>query len=196
MRTSRALGFSFSLHLLMAALLAAVRGGIAISPNVVMVEWIENAPSVGTDAITAAPSQRQSAKPISASKTEPAVPESGLAPKAIPSLPSAGEYSPEAQARRMTLEESYLASVRQTLERNKIYPPLAKRLGQTGRVTLKFKVAKDGALLGAELLTLSPFPVLNEAAKNLLASAKFQPIPDELNRPNWEITIPVEYRLD
>lgn len=96
----------------------------------------------------------------------------------------------------MTLEESYLAGVRQMLERNKVYPPLAKRLGQTGEVTLKFEVGKGGEVLKSELVNLSPYPVLNEAAKSLLAAVRFPPIPEELRRPNWQFTYLVKYELN
>lgn len=197
MRTRSALGFSFSLHLLLGLALAAARSGLPVSPNVVMVDWMESMPSTGNDAITASPNQRIAAKPAAPqSKTVPSAATNGLAKAGKEAPPAAGEYSPEAQARRMTLEESYLAGVRQTLERHKIYPPLAKRLGQTGEVTLKFEVGKGGEVLKSELANLSPYPVLNEAAKNLISAVRFPPIPDELRRPSWQFTYLVKYELN
>lgn len=197
MRTRSALGFSFSLHLLLGLALAAVRSGLPLSPNVVMVDWIETAPSAGLDTITASPNQRESAKPAMAKpRPAPSAASSGPAEAAAETSPAASEYSAEARARQMTLEESYLAGVRQTLERNKIYPPLARRLGQTGEVTLKFEVGKGGEVLKSELAALSPYPVLNEAAKNLISAVRFPPIPDELRRPSWQFTYLVKYELN
>lgn len=194
--TNRAVGFSFSLHLALAALLALVRAGVPLSPNAVMVDWIENMPSLGSDEVTASPKQGVATRPvIKTAKPAPAQTQSGLKPMAE-AAPAAGLNSTEVKARQMSAEEFYRASVRQTLEQRKVYPPLARRLGQTGTVVLKFILGKNGALLNSELTSASPYPVLNEAAKTLLASAKFQPIPDELKSPSWEFTIPIEYRLD
>jgi protein TonB len=194
--TNQAVGYSLGLHLLMAILLVAVRGGIPISPNLVMVEWVETVPSLGTDEATSSPNLGATTKPVmSQSKPFPAATESGLK-AASDTAAAANTISAESKARRMSAEEFYRASVRQTLEQKKIYPPLARRLGQTGTVVLKFKLGKDGSLLSAELAEACPYPVLNEAAKNLVSSSKFQPIPDELEKSSWEFTLPVEYRLD
>lgn len=191
---NKAVGLSLGLHLTMALLLALVRG-VPLSPNVVAVDWVEMVPSLGTDETTASPNQGMASKPVKISKPAPVAADSGL--KASPeSAPVTNTFGAEAKARRMSAEEFYRASVRQTLEQKKVYPPLARRLGQTGTVVLKFILGKNGALLNSELTSASPYPVLNEAAKNLLASAKFQPIPDELQSPSWEFTIPIEYRLD
>lgn len=180
----------------MAALLALVHTGLPVSAPVIAVDWVEMVPSIGTDAITASPNQGTATKPVvKPTRSAPAQTDSGLK-EAAEAAPATGTHSAEVKARRMSVEEFYRASVRQALEQKKVYPPLARRLGQTGTVVLKFILGKNGALLNSEVTNASPYPVLNEAAKTLLASAKFQPIPEELQSPSWEFTIPIEYRLD
>lgn len=194
--SNKALSYSLGLHLGMAVLLVAVRAGVPLSPNAITVDWVEMVPSIGADEITASPNQGTAAKPIvKSAKPAPVQSEIGLQ-KTAEAAPATGTYSAEVKARRMSIEEFYRASVRQTLEQKKIYPPLARRLGQTGTVVLKFVLGKDGSLVNAEIAEASPYPVLNEAAKNLLSDSRFEPIPAELEKPSWEFTIPVEYRLD
>jgi protein TonB len=193
---NKAVSYSLGLHFGIAVLLLLVRAGIPAEPPVITVDWVELTPSLGTDEVTSSPNQGAASKPIikSVKPAAPAPTESGLA-AAAESAPATGTYSAEVKARRMSAEEFYRASVRQTLEQRKVYPPLAQRLGQTGTVVLKFVLGKDGSLLASEIAEASPYPVLNEAAKNLLVSAKFGPMPAELEKPSWEFTIPVEYRL-
>lgn len=194
--TNKALGFSLSLHFGMAVLLVAVRASLPISPSVISVDWVEMVPSIGHDEVSASPNLGSASKPLTNLAKPTAAPAEAALKASAETAPAAGNYGLEVKARRMSMEEFYRASVRQKLEQKKVYPPLARRLGQTGTVVLKFVLGKDGTLLNSEVAEASPYPVLNEAAKNLLASSSFEPIPAELEKPSWEFTIPVEYRLD
>ena len=203
----KALAYSASLHLATAALLGAVRSGVTVSPNVIMVEWVES--RLEPAAVATAPRAASSAATLPAPgpaqpEARPTKPES-QASRGNPSQTSSGDpiasanvkEGPEAIARRMNAEEAYLSSVKRELDRNKSYHPMAKRLGQTGRVTLRFKLSAEGRVLESALVTPSPYAALNESALATLAAVKaFQPIPAELNQPSWEITVPIEFSLE
>ncbi|WP_419678304.1 energy transducer TonB [Aliarcobacter lanthieri] len=94
------------------------------------------------------------------------------------------------------LESAYLAKVKAKVEKNKVYPRVAKRLNQTGKVEVNFDVMKKGNVKNVKIVKKSKFDKLDEATLELLIKiATFEPIPDELNREVWNITIPVDYQI-
>jgi protein TonB len=96
-----------------------------------------------------------------------------------------------------SLKATYESRIRAALEERKRYPTMAKSLGQTGRVVLRFVVERDGTVSRSELLQKSPYPLLNRATQGILEGVtKLEPIPRELHRLSWEFTVPVDYRLD
>ena len=56
-----------------------------------------------------------------------------------------------------TIETKYLAKVRATIEKNKIYPKAAKRLNQTGKVNVNFDILKSGEIRNVKVLGKSSF---------------------------------------
>jgi periplasmic protein TonB len=185
----KALAYSACLHLATAAILSAQHTGATVSPNVVMVEWVESKlePAlVATAPRTASPAATESQT------------ENAAQPIAESAVASANvSEGPEAIARRLSAEDAYLAAVKRELDRHKSYHPIAKRLGQTGRVTLRFKLSAEGRVLESRLVTPSPYEALNESALATLAAVRaFQPIPADLGQPSWEITVPIDFRLE
>lgn len=77
------------------------------------------------------------------------------------------------------------------LAARKTYPEAARRHGEQGSVTLRFRVAVDGSVLDVALVTGSGSPVLDEAARMLLRDARLPPPRTEINR-----TVRLHYRLD
>lgn len=203
----KALAYSASLHLVTAALLGGLRTSFPLTPNIVMVNWVDAVPVDASMAIGTPPVAKTNTKTPA---TETMMPDS-LAEQArkiddgSPNVTSSENVAPDSlsltganlQARQLSLEEAYVAAVRQELERHKSYPAVARRLGQTGRVVLRFKVGSDGAVLESALVSKSNFGSLNTSAEGILAALKkFQPIPAELKRLSWEFTVPIEYRLE
>ena len=73
------------------------------------------------------------------------------------------------------LESEYLAKVKNKIEKNKVYPKVAKRLNQTGKVIVSFDILKDGKVTNIGF---------------------FEAIPNELNKTVWNIQIPINYQIN
>ena len=94
------------------------------------------------------------------------------------------------------LEATYLAKLTSLIEKNKNYPKSAKRLNQTGKVHVTFMITKDGKIKNCKILKGSEFESLDQAALEILLNiANFEPIPNELNKESWEITVPIIYQI-
>lgn len=94
-------------------------------------------------------------------------------------------------------EQRYLYEISKLLERKKRYPPLAKKLGQTGKVVMRFTLAADGKLLNSEVVEKSPYDSLNKAASDLVKSIDgLKPFPQEMKQSSWVMTVPIEYLLN
>lgn len=94
------------------------------------------------------------------------------------------------------LEATYLAKLTSLIEKNKNYPKNAKRLNQTGKVHVTFMITKDGKIKNCKILKGSEFESLDQAALEILLNiANFEPIPNELNKESWEITVPIIYQI-
>ena len=121
-------------------------------------------------------------RPSATSPTEP-----------VPSAPGAlADTSPQ----QATSSEAPLAPGWNTLfsawlAARKTYPEVARRHGEQGSVTLRFKVAVDGTVLDVALVSGSGSPVLDEAAEALLHNAMLPPPHTEISR-----TVRLRYRLD
>ena len=94
------------------------------------------------------------------------------------------------------IEALYLSQLRAKIEKNKVYPNSAKRLNQKGKVYVTFTLSKDGQITNIKISKSSDFDKLDEAALKILADIKaIEPIPKELNKNTWEITVPIVYQI-
>ncbi|XQC04867.1 TonB family protein [Arcobacter cryaerophilus gv. pseudocryaerophilus] len=71
------------------------------------------------------------------------------------------------------LESEYLAKVKNKIEKNKVYPKVAKRLNQTGKVIVSFDILKDGKVTNIKIINKSKFEKLDEASIELLTNIGF-----------------------
>ena len=110
------------------------------------------------------------------------------------------ENSPTKQidtAQIENIEADYLSKIRNSIEKNKTYPKTAKRLNQTGKVYVTFTVTKDGGIKNCRIHKSSSFESLDEASLEIFAKiASFDSIPKELNKNDWEITVPIVYQMN
>ena len=96
-----------------------------------------------------------------------------------------------------SIEAKYLAKVRATVEKNKVYPKAAKRLNQTGKVHVNFDILKNGEIKNVKVLGKSSFEKLDEASIELLIKiSNFDEIPEELKKSVWNVTIPIDYQIN
>ena len=99
--------------------------------------------------------------------------------------------------RNKNLESEYLAKVKNKIEKNKVYPKVAKRLNQTGKVIVSFDILKDGKITNIKIIDKSKFEKLDEASIELLTNIGFfEAIPNELNKTVWNIQIPINYQIN
>ena len=57
-------------------------------------------------------------------------------------------------------------------------------------------ITKDGKIKNCKILKGSEFESLDQAALEILLNiANFEPIPNELNKESWEITVPIIYQI-
>ena len=118
-------------------------------------------------------------------------PPTKTAPKEEVSAPSINQNQID------TIETKYLAKVRATIEKNKIYPKAAKRLNQTGKVNVNFDILKNGEIRNVKVLGKSSFAKLDEASIELLIKiSNFDEIPEELKKSVWNVTIPIDYSIN
>ncbi|MEN0057745.1 MAG: TonB family protein [Bdellovibrio sp.] len=94
-------------------------------------------------------------------------------------------------------EERYLYEIKTLLERRKRYPLLARKMGQSGKVTMRFTLAADGSVMESEVVERAPYDSLNKAAQDLVQGIHgLKPFPQEITRTTWSITVPIEYMLN
>ena len=99
--------------------------------------------------------------------------------------------------KNQNLESEYLAKVKNKIEKNKVYPKVAKRLNQTGKVIVSFDILKDGKVTNIKIINKSKFEKLDEASIELLTNIGFfEAIPNELNKTVWNIQIPINYQIN
>ncbi len=133
-------------------------------------------------------------KVLRPSETAPAAPaeaksEEVAAQSAVAQTQVSGD--PDGHAAR-----SFSDELRDALERLKQYPALARARRQTGRVEVGFTLRKDGAIENSHIEKACQFELLNEAAlQTVRRLGRFKPIPDEISAGNWNVVVPIEFRL-
>ncbi len=97
---------------------------------------------------------------------------------------------------RQNLLAEYQKSILLTIERNKKYPPAARRRGIQGAAKVRFDIAADGAVSGVALDKTSGYDILDrEALATITRIGRFAPIPEPLDMPRMEISVAIVFRL-
>ncbi|MBT5472460.1 MAG: energy transducer TonB [Nitrospina sp.] len=78
---------------------------------------------------------------------------------------------------------SYFARIKHQIERVWIYPSDAAQRGISGDLSLKFRISKDGNLMGVRIIDQSGYEILDVAAlKAVKEAAPFYPFPKNIQR--------------
>lgn len=94
------------------------------------------------------------------------------------------------------MRDDYLARLREKIEAARRYPERARRMGQEGRVMVRFIVRGGGEIERVDLAEPSSFPLLNRAAVETIRSlSSLPPLPPEFGA-RMEVTLPLVYRLE
>jgi outer membrane biosynthesis protein TonB len=91
----------------------------------------------------------------------------------------------------------YMGRLGKQIQRNIYPPPAFTFMGIiSGRTTLRFRISRDGTLLGMELLGYEGHKSLMEASvRAVQLAASFQPLPDDFPKDYLEITAHFEYTV-
>ncbi len=98
---------------------------------------------------------------------------------------------------RIGARDRYLSDLRTTLEARKKYPPLSRRMAESGRVLIRFQIARDGQFSNVTVLKSSGYERLNSAALALVQElARYREFPSAIMESSLSVEIPIDYVLD
>lgn len=88
----------------------------------------------------------------------------------------------------------YKAELRATIDQNKYYPTMSRRLGQTGTVVVAFTLLQDGHIINVRIDKPSQYERLNSSAMDAVKKVKrFKPLPKEVVEGKMDIKVPVTF---
>lgn len=88
----------------------------------------------------------------------------------------------------------YKAELRAQIDKNKYYPPMSKRLGQTGVVVVAFTLLHDGNIIDVRVEKPSRYERLNASALDAVKKVqRFKPIPKEIGESRMDIKVPLKF---
>lgn len=133
--------------------------------------------------------QPETVKPVQ--QPESAVPALNAAAQANRNAGSRTEKPVEAlSGKEQKAIARYLAQVRRSLDRSRVYPPEARKKRIEGVVPVKFRISADGQVVGAEVTGNAP-DVLAEAVIKMLAGRRFPPPPT-----GWQPSAAIELNIN
>lgn len=95
---------------------------------------------------------------------------------------------------KYTALDLYKAELRSLIDKNKYYPTMSKRLGQTGTVVVAFTLTADGHIIDVRIDKPSQYERLNVSALDAVKKVeRFKPIPKEAGGPKMDIKVPVKF---
>ncbi len=107
-----------------------------------------------------------------------------------------GAVEGSSSSAREGIWNAYLVRLREKVESARFYPDRARRMGQEGRVVVRFIVRAGGQIERVDLAEPSSFLLLNRAATETIRSlSSLSPLPPEFG-DRIEVTIPFVYRLE
>ncbi len=102
---------------------------------------------------------------------------------------------PNGSGPRTPLTE-YLFGLRSYIDERKVYPPLSRRMGETGKVLVIMEVLRNGTIQDVKIKSGSKFPRLNEAALKTVSEVKqYKPLPDSVDQDKIAVVVPIEFTL-
>ncbi len=153
---------------------------------------------VASEVILARPLEKNSAR--SAPKLKPrsvAIPIEAQAVQSVAtqavSGDSVGSEAGIVAAGTMEALEVYKAELRALIDKNKYYPAVSRRLGQTGTVVVAFTLLEDGHIIDVRVDKPSRYDSLNASAIDAVKKVeKFRPVPKEVGG-KMDVKVPVKF---
>jgi periplasmic protein TonB len=92
--------------------------------------------------------------------------------------------------------DNYLEALRRWLAKYKQYPDEAVAKKEEGMVVLGFTLARDGTVLSAWIVRSSGFPVIDQAALDMMHRASpVPPVPDHYKGTELKLAMPIDYSI-
>jgi len=157
-----------------------------------------------TEAVEAPPPPPESKSVKAPSPPEPRIAEAPPPPRDTQSPPApapvvstpAPQPTPVDPGLIVSVEQAYKTALQAEIARHRSYPRIARRLRQEGTVEVGFVVLADGRLTEIELVDSSGYDLLDHAAIQAVRDVRqFRPIPSELARKRWNLSVPLNFRL-
>ncbi len=183
-----------------AALLSAAAAG-ALPPESVnepanesVKEPVNEAPKPD-ELLPASPAEPQAALTAAASPTAPA--KAAATPPASAALrKGSGTARSVSSGGRAGSVQDYFTELMAWLNQHKDYPGAVKKKKQQGTVVIQFAIDRAGKVLHSKVKTSSGYPLLDQAALQMLAAAEpLPPLPRQFKREQLTLAIPIEYAL-
>jgi protein TonB len=161
-------------------------------------------PEPETEAVEAPPPPPEPKSFKAPSPPEPRLAEALPPPRATQSRPApapvastpAPQPAPVDPGLIVSVEQAYKTALQAEIARHRSYPRIARRLRQEGTVEVGFVVLADGRLTEIELVDSSGYDLLDHAAIQAVRDVRqFRPIPSELARKRWNLSVPLNFRL-
>jgi periplasmic protein TonB len=111
-------------------------------------------------------------------------------------LTGKGTPAPIAGIVEMKREQSYLAVLKEIIERNKEYPLMARKGGMEGTVRIRCSLWRSGELREAAVIKPSGYTILDNAAlRAVRAVGRFPLVPSEIKGETYSFVAPLTFRL-
>lgn len=95
---------------------------------------------------------------------------------------------------KFSIMDVYKAELRATIDKNKYYPTMSRRLGQQGTVVIAFTLLEDGNIVDIRIEKPSQYERLNVSALDAVKKVeRFKPIPKEVGEVRMDIKVPVKF---
>ncbi len=95
---------------------------------------------------------------------------------------------------KFNVMDVYKAELRATIDKNKYYPTMSRRLGQQGTVVIAFTLLEDGNIVDIRIEKPSQYERLNVSALDAVKKVeRFKPIPKEVGEVRMDIKVPVKF---
>lgn len=95
-----------------------------------------------------------------------------------------------------TLLALYLEDLKRLILNQRYYPKIAKKLRQTGKVSVSFEIINKNQITNLKIHSKCPFDRLNKAALRTIHKLVSIPkIPSELNKLQIKVVVPILYEI-
>ena len=117
-------------------------------------------------------------------------------PRSSAAVRATGKRQRRVLGGRVGNPKDYFSLLIAWLNQHKDYPSAVKKKKQQGTVVLAFSINRSGTVLASRVQKSSGYPLLDQAALDMLARANPLPaMPDSMPRQRLRLAVPIEYSL-